>query len=126
MPAVVDPPYSSVPDYYRALLPAALEGLRARGHDDLARVAEKLARAFDGLLQALSVEPLTLNHGDFRTDNLMFRETPRGLELTVVDWQIVVQVRGPYDVGYLMGGAVPTDIRRAEEMGSCCIATMTS
>jgi len=92
-----------------------LQELKARGHHNLARVAEKVGGAIEDLLRAIAVEPLTLNHGDFRVDNLMFRQTPTGLELTVVDWQIVIQARGPFDVGYLMGGAVPTDLRRAHE-----------
>lgn len=115
MPSVADLPYANSIENYRDALPLALEGLRSLGHADLARVAEKLARSADGLLVAMTTEPLTLNHGDFRTDNLMFREGAAGPQLTVVDWQIVMQVRGPFDVGYLMGGAVPTELRRAEE-----------
>lgn len=116
MPSAADQPYCNVDATYRASLPAALEGLKTRGHDDLARIGGKLGRAVEELLLAITAEPLTLCHGDFRVDNLMFRPTPSGPALTVVDWQIVMQARGPFDVGYLMGGAVPTHMRRAEEM----------
>ncbi len=116
MPSVVEPPYAPHgAENYRASLPAALEALRARDHHDLARIAEKVANALEAMLAAIGAEPLTLGHGDFRVDNLMFRPTPGGRELTVVDWQIVMQVRGPYDVGYLMGGAAPVELRRANE-----------
>jgi hypothetical protein len=116
MPPACEPPYSNVPHNYRAYLPASLEGLRARGEHDLARVATKLGAGIDRVMEVMAAEPRTLAHGDFRTDNLMFRRGEAGPKLTVVDWQIVMQARGPYDVGYLMGGAVETGMRRAEEM----------
>ncbi|HEX4196668.1 MAG TPA: oxidoreductase family protein [Caulobacteraceae bacterium] len=115
MPPVAEAPYAHVAENYRACLPAALEGLKGRGHAGLARIAAKVGHAIETLLAAIAAEPLTLNHGDFRVDNLMFRQTPAGPELTVIDWQVVMQARGPFDVGYLMGGAVPTALRRAKE-----------
>jgi hypothetical protein len=115
MPSVADAPYAYVAENYRACLPGALEGLKARGHDHLARIAAKVGGAIEALLAAVAAEPVTLNHGDLRVDNLMFRRTPTGSELTVIDWQVVMQARGPFDIGYLMGGAVPTELRRAEE-----------
>ncbi|MGH6955862.1 MAG: phosphotransferase [Caulobacteraceae bacterium] len=115
MPSVAEPPYARGAENYRACLPAALEALRARGHDALARIAGKIDGAIEQMLAAIAAEPLTLAHGDFRVDNLMFRKTPAGPELTVVDWQVVMQARGPFDLGYLMGGAAPTDLRRAHE-----------
>jgi hypothetical protein len=115
MPAIDEPPYSSVPDIYRASLPLALERLEALGQHDLARVAVKFGVAIDRLMTELATGPRTLCHGDFRTDNLMFRLTPEGPKLTAIDWQIVMQARGPYDVGYLMSGAVDTEMRRANE-----------
>jgi hypothetical protein len=116
MPTLAEPPYANVMEVYRAALPLALEGLAARGHRRLARTAQKVGGALERLLEAMSAEPRTLCHGDFRVDNLMFRDTPAGSELTVIDWQVAMQARGPLDVGYLMGGAVPTELRRAEEM----------
>ena len=115
MPSFADPPYVNSIDIYRACLPAGLARLKALGQHDLARVAEKLGLAIERLIRDASSGPLTLNHGDFRADNLMFRQTSGGLELTVVDWQIVMQSRGPFDVGYLMGLAVPVELRRAEQ-----------
>jgi hypothetical protein len=115
MPAIAEAPYAYVAENYRACLPSALEGLKARGHERLARIAEKIGGTIEVMLAAIAAEPVTLNHGDFRVDNLMFRQTPAGPELTVIDWQVVMQARGPFDIGYLMGGAVPTELRRAEE-----------
>ena len=115
VPASNEPPYASVPEIYRAYLPAALAGLEGRGLPDLARAATKLADGLDGLMHAFAAEPLTLCHGDFRVDNFMFTEGPADLDLTIIDWQIMMQARGPYDIGYLMGGAVQTELRRSAE-----------
>jgi aminoglycoside/choline kinase family phosphotransferase len=79
------------------------------------RIATKFGVAIDRLMVDLAAAPRTLCHGDFRTDNLMFRLTPAGPKLTAIDWQIVMQARGPYDVGYLMSGAVDIEMRRANE-----------
>lgn len=117
VPASNEPPYSSVPDIYRAYLPAALAGLEARGLPDLARAATRLADSLGDLMHAFAAEPLTLCHGDFRVDNFMFTEGSSGLGLTIIDWQIMMQARGPYDIGYLMGGAVQTELRRSAEDG---------
>lgn len=115
MPAVSEPPYAYGIENYRAGLPAALGALEALGHRDLARIAQKLGDRIEALLTAMASAPVTLAHGDFRVDNLMFRQTPAGPDLTVVDWQVVMQARGPLDLGYLMGGAAPTDLRRTNE-----------
>jgi hypothetical protein len=116
MPTIAEPPYSYAVQNYRSSLSVACDALKSLGHENLARLANRLDPLLEQMLQTLATGPLTLNHGDFRTDNLMFRQTKTGRELTVVDWQIVMQVRGPYDLGYLIGGAVPVSLRRAEEM----------
>ena len=55
--------------------------------------------------------PRTVVHGDFRADNLMVRED----RITVVDWQTVAHEPGVTDLAYLLGGSVPSELRRAVE-----------
>lgn len=59
--------------------------------------------------------PYTLLHGDFRLDNLLFGDDPGSAPLTVVDWQTVALGSGPNDAAYLVGGALPEDVRRDRE-----------
>jgi hypothetical protein len=55
--------------------------------------------------------PITVLHGDFRSDNLLFG----GGRVAVVDWQTVSRGPAIADVSYFLGGSLqPDDRRRAE------------
>jgi hypothetical protein len=60
---------------------------------------------------------LTLIHGDYRLDNMLFgpRVVPASRPLTVVDWQTVRLGCGPLDVAYFLGAGLDVATRRAHE-----------
>lgn len=58
--------------------------------------------------------PVTLAHGDFRMDNLLFGTKPEHQPLAIVDWQGLIG-RGMQDVTLLMGQSTQTNIRREHE-----------
>jgi hypothetical protein len=76
------------------------------------RAGERLATKMIAIENALTVQPMTIVHGDLRYDNLFFGPTG----LAVVDWQIVSRMRGTYDVAYFMSQSVNPAARRAREM----------
>ena len=55
--------------------------------------------------------PLTLQHGDYRADNMMFD----GDEPVVIDFQIVGTGSGMYDVGYFISQSIATEVRRGHD-----------
>jgi hypothetical protein len=55
--------------------------------------------------------PLTLSHGDFRADNLLFG----GPRTAVLDWQTCAYGPGLADLAYFLGSSLPTEIRRDHE-----------
>jgi hypothetical protein len=59
--------------------------------------------------------PRCLTHNDFRPDNMMFASASGGHPLTVLDWQSFAYGAGPTDVAYFLAGALPPDVRRANE-----------
>ena len=60
--------------------------------------------------------PLTVVHGDFRLDNLLFSPGDRRRLVGVVDWQTVAHGPGPRDVAYFIGAGLHVgDRRRSEE-----------
>jgi hypothetical protein len=69
--------------------------------------------AVPALLHRLDAMPRTLAHGDTRLDNLLFGvgDDP----LMVLDWQIVLNAPGIFDVGYFMSQSVPVELRRSIE-----------
>lgn len=60
--------------------------------------------------------PLTLGHGDYRLDNLMFGTAEGGPPVAVVDWQTPNHGQAGTDVSYFMGAGLMPDVRRAVEV----------
>ncbi len=59
--------------------------------------------------------PLTVTHGDYRLDNLMFASPRGGYPVAAVDWQSPGHGPGLNDVSYFMGaGPLPEDRRAIE------------
>ena len=59
--------------------------------------------------------PRCLMHNDFRPDNMMFATPVGGYPMTTVDWQTAGYGVGAIDVAYFLAGAIPPDVRRANE-----------
>lgn len=58
----------------------------------------------------------TLCHGDYRLDNLFFRNLDSTeTEVVVIDWQICVKTVGAYDLGYFLSQSLTTEDRRNHE-----------
>lgn len=82
--------------------PAALEA-----------IGPKFGAAIAGLLQQLSEGPLTLLHGDYRTDNMMF--TPAD-EVLLMDFQLIGVGAAAYDLAYFVGSCLDVDAEREREL----------
>jgi hypothetical protein len=59
--------------------------------------------------------PRCLTHNDYRPDNMMFGGPQGGRPVTVLDWQSFAYGAGPTDVAYFLAGALPPQVRRAQE-----------
>jgi aminoglycoside/choline kinase family phosphotransferase len=59
--------------------------------------------------------PLTITHGDYRLDNLLFDAAPGGVPVAVVDWQTCGHGPGPADLAYFVGAGLLPDLRREAE-----------
>jgi len=57
----------------------------------------------------------TVIHGDYRLDNLMFRDDPGATPVAAVDWQTVSIANGGRDLAYLLGNSVEPYVRREAE-----------
>ncbi len=75
-----------------------------------------LGPRLDSIIDAVLSGPMTLAHGDPRLDNIFFGSTDGAREITVIDWQILIKSRGPYDIGYLLSQSLaPVDRKTHEE-----------
>lgn len=82
-------------------------------YSELAAV-ERLG-ACAGTYFAAQARPWTIQHGDFRADNLLFAAAGGRLPVAVLDWQTVLLGPGIVDVAYFLGGALSTEDRRGHE-----------
>ena len=96
------------------LLPGFLERYHERLEPEHVRVAEafvpRLATWFDQRR-----EPFTVQHGDYRLDNMLFGTAAGGPPLVVVDWQTVSWGPGLIDAAYFLGAGLQPDDRRRHE-----------
>lgn len=100
----------------RALLSSCWPRFLERYGDRLDDVARRIGESFvadPGTYFDVPRSPLTVVHGDFRLDNLLF--DPAGGRTAVVDFQTAVLGLGATDLAYLVGGSLPTEVRRQHD-----------
>jgi ketosteroid isomerase-like protein len=104
-----------------AVYPQLWQGFVAKFGDLLSPEAhahgDRIAGSWGDLMAQLAKRPNTLLHMDFRCENMFFGDTAfgNGDDVTVFDWQAIGRGPGVYDLAYLLGGSLPTEVRRANE-----------
>ncbi len=84
--------------------------------DRIRRFGDLAAREIFAVMEPLFYEqPLTVIHNDFQADNLLLGSGSGPEPLTVIDWQMVGQGRGPIDLAYLFSGSLDPEDRRRHE-----------
>lgn len=99
---------------YSAVWPGFRERYAARLAPELMAVAERFEPRV-GAWVAGTEGPLTVIHGDYRLDNMLFGTGPGAPPLAVVDWQTVARGLGTADASYFLGAGLVVDDRRAHE-----------
>ncbi|MDH3707815.1 MAG: ecdysteroid 22-kinase family protein [Acidimicrobiia bacterium] len=79
---------------------------------DVVDAARAAMAGFDAVVAGFGSPPVTVVHGDFRLDNLLFAPDGRAV---AIDWQLTARGRGPYDLAFLLAGSATTDVRRELE-----------
>ena len=96
------------------LIPGFLARYGPRLAPDHLRVAEHLVSCV-GMWMRGHEQPFTVQHADYRLDNMLFGTSAGGYPLAVVDWQTVLYGPPLSDASYFLGaGLLPHD-RRANE-----------
>lgn len=81
---------------------------------EIMAVATELMAKLDSYL-TLRDGPMTVSHGDYRLDNLLFGTDAGGDPVAVVDWQTTTQGYGVADLSYFIGAGLVPDDRRTHE-----------
>jgi len=99
---------------YRMVWPGFADRYRHRLAADELALAEQLAEHLPAWIDR-RVGPLTVTHGDYRLDNMMFGTREGGYPLAVVDWQTPGQGPAAADLSYFLGAGLLVPDRRAHE-----------
>jgi hypothetical protein len=93
-------------------------GFAQRYAERLAPEVVELGKRLGPRLEAWSGQfdsPLTVTHGDYRLDNMLFGRGEGATPLVVVDWQTVAHGVGAGDAAYFLGAGLHTELRREVE-----------
>jgi hypothetical protein len=83
--------------------------------DDIVALAERMfARMVE--MYDLGDRPRSLQHSDYRLDNMLFGTDAGGPPIAIVDWQTVAGGYGIADLSYFIGAGLPVEERRANEV----------
>lgn len=99
---------------YKALWPGFAERYAASLAPEVIDLSQRLGDHLAGWVLA-GTTPLTLVHGDYRIDNMLFGTEAGGYPLAVVDWQTLGLGAGVADVAYFMGASLLPEDRRSRE-----------
>jgi aminoglycoside phosphotransferase (APT) family kinase protein len=80
------------------------------------RLGECIGVQLERLLDELSRPPVTVVHGDFRAENLLFGSAGYLDAVAVIDWQICGRGRGAFDMAYLLCQSMTVADRRDHEI----------
>ena len=111
-------PKDEVSIQVKALYPQAQAVWRERYADmlkpDYMRLCEDVAAATE-LVFGTAPEPVSLVHGDFRLDNMLFDIKGGAEPLAVLDWQTVTLGHPMTDIGYFLGCGIGDTLRSSHE-----------
>lgn len=80
-----------------------------------AELAQKLLFRVNPMQDGFADRPVTLCHGDLRLDNVFWGSPDGSSPVTLIDWQIALKARGPYDIAYFMSQSVEPAVRARNE-----------
>ena len=97
------------------MLPVLWTGFLERYDDDLTDQVRSAGAVVFARLASFyeDREPVTVVHGDYRLDNLLFH--PADGSVAVLDWQTCTIGPGPADAAYFVGAGLLPEVRRAHE-----------
>ncbi len=105
---------------YHDIYPDAWEALKVKAGQFMTTRLLDLGQLLRGHIEEiktrLTQRPRTITHGDYRLDNLFFRDTVNERPLVVFDWEYCSIGRGTFDVATFINEAFTPKLRRNHEM----------
>jgi aminoglycoside/choline kinase family phosphotransferase len=102
-------------ELYQGVFPGFAERYSSRVDPDVLALAERFATNLPAYYRR-APEPVSVVHGDYRLDNLLFGTAGGGPPVGVVDWQTVYHGAPVTDLAYFLGAGLLPDARRGHEV----------
>lgn len=83
--------------------------------DTIHQYRDRFIQSVPDLQAERMTAPITLVHGDFRMENLLYGTQPQHHEVVIIDWQGPLKARGMFDVALFLGQSTKSDIREQHE-----------
>ena len=117
MPRAIDPEILGAGESYRQAWPLFFERFGADLPDGSLELAERVGSTWESTANSMFTEtPITVCHGDYRADNLMFDDTSTGADhVGVLDWQVAYRGPGIGDIAYLIAQSMTAEGRRRHD-----------
>lgn len=115
MPTLDAPVQQFAGGAYQQAWPAFLQMFGSTLSPEVKAIGEQIGQNVIKIQSSLATSPVTISHGDYRTDNLFFASAKGGAPIAVADWQISTIGRGAFDVAYLLCGGMEPEMRRTHE-----------
>jgi hypothetical protein len=100
----------------REAWPEFVDRYEGRLPPEFKKVGQVIMNGLDHVRESLSQVPMTLLHGDFRPDNVMFTETGTKEPVALLDWQVMFRGPAVADIAYYLVSASSRESRREIEM----------
>jgi aminoglycoside/choline kinase family phosphotransferase len=115
IPSMVGPRIEFVDQMLAEIFPAFSEGFAQYLTEEGLAVFEKFSSNYLNVNKELAGRsPWTLAHQDYRVENMLFGPSGSG-QVVVLDWQGIGRGPGVYDLAYILGGSMDTELRRVHE-----------
>jgi hypothetical protein len=117
MPRAVDPEVLGAAQSFREAWPLFLDRFGDDLPDGAVALGERVGATWESTIHDMfETSPITVCHGDFRADNLMFDDTvdDEG-HVGVLDWQLAYRGDGVGDIAYLITQSMTAEARREHD-----------
>ena len=117
MPRAIDPEILGAGESYRQAWPVFRDRLGFDLPEGAIELAERVGSTWEVTAQSMFTEtPITVCHGDYRADNMMFDDGATGGDhVGVLDWQVSYRGPGVGDLAYLITQSMTAEDRRRHD-----------
>lgn len=115
LPGAGDPYFLLLQAVFQNAIPAFNSVYAHLISPEISRLVDVYGEKYQELVASLATTAVTMVHGDYRLDNMMFGEQPGDPPIAVIDWQLCFRSIPQWDIAYFLAGNLDPEVRRAHQ-----------